>query len=513
MSGVILRAFIGGGLVAAFLALGCVPLPVQPTPAVAGRVVDRESGKPVADAIVVVRFDVRRGELLPERDLIGHREAVTDATGRFRVVRSAVPGLGSWPRYGMEARVVGVMTPAHRCTRPHRVPDSGNLVLRLDVATDAADRRASCRPVAARPDETPRYLAAWRELYPRRLTSHERASERQIDQLLLARAVFGPGENCSGPAVDLSLSPSGTHVAVALEVSHGRSIEVISLAPQPRRLARVRGEEPNPSPALRLAWSSDRDLVLWDPARPSADSMGSTRRLWSDPSAARAANQAADEGARLRPLDLSDLNDEGDARWQGRSFHVERRLDPASGLAAEALRITHPDGRTKTLALPGEACGPRGQYGRPHFRISADGGRGLDLRWIEGGCRAVSIDLESGRWQALSSNRAGGTCREGRRVPLPQLRRAVRGYLGEIEDALVAAKADPSQAYRLEVAPERATRVLARDYLGAPIALVLPAFPIDTPLRRIDVTSASGAGAASPAAPVPSDPTPELQPL
>jgi len=513
MGGRVLRAWIGGGLVAALLALGCVPLPVQPTPPVAGRIVDAETGQPVPEAIVVVRFDVRRGELLPERDLIGHREALSDATGRFRLLRGAVPGLGSWPRYGLEARVVGVMTPKHRCTRPHRVPNNGTLTLRLEAATDADDRRASCRPVAARPDEAPRYLAAWRELYPRRPSANERASARQVDQLLLARAVFGPGENCSGPAVDLSLSPSGTHVAVAHEVAGGRSIEVIALAPQPRRLARVRGEEPSPSSALQLAWSSDRDLVLWDPGRNASDATGPgvMRRLWRDPSAPASANGASDEKVRLRPVALSDLNDEGDVRWQGRSFHVERKLQPASGLAAEALRVTHPDGRKQTLALPGEACGPRGQYGRPHFRISADGGRGLDLRWIEGGCRAVSIDLESGRWQALSSNRTAGSCRESRGVPLPHLRRAVRGYTGEIEDALIGAGAEPNEAYTLEVASDGATRVLSRDYAGKHIALPLPPFPIDTPLRRIRVTGVTlGVGPAPAAA---AEPLPELQPL
>ena len=87
----------------AALAGGC--LPVQLTPAVQGRVLDDSTGAPVAHAVVVVRFDVRRDERLPERDLLGHREVQTDSEGRFRLSPELRPGLSAWPHGGSEARV------------------------------------------------------------------------------------------------------------------------------------------------------------------------------------------------------------------------------------------------------------------------------------------------------------------------------------------------------------------------------------------------------------------------
>ena len=49
-------------------------MPVFPTPPVAGRVIDAKSGAPVAGAIVVVRYDARYDDLLPDRDVLGYRE-------------------------------------------------------------------------------------------------------------------------------------------------------------------------------------------------------------------------------------------------------------------------------------------------------------------------------------------------------------------------------------------------------------------------------------------------------
>ena len=67
----------GAALAAGLLGLtSCVVLPVRMAPAVEGQVVDQATGKPVADAVVVVRFDGRYDDVLPDRDLIGHQEAL-----------------------------------------------------------------------------------------------------------------------------------------------------------------------------------------------------------------------------------------------------------------------------------------------------------------------------------------------------------------------------------------------------------------------------------------------------
>jgi hypothetical protein len=99
---------------------GCVPLPVFTTPEVTGRVVDAKSGQPVSGAVVVVRFDVRYDDLLPDRDVIGHREVVSAADGSFALGRSTKAGLALWPLVHTEARVVGVIAPGYRCPAPHR---------------------------------------------------------------------------------------------------------------------------------------------------------------------------------------------------------------------------------------------------------------------------------------------------------------------------------------------------------------------------------------------------------
>ena len=43
------------------------------------------------------RFDSRHDALLPDRDLLGHREVVSDEDGRFHLSRAAMPGLSAWP--------------------------------------------------------------------------------------------------------------------------------------------------------------------------------------------------------------------------------------------------------------------------------------------------------------------------------------------------------------------------------------------------------------------------------
>lgn len=485
----------------ALLASACVPL--QVTPGVSGRVVDEASGEPVADAIVVVRYDARRDELVPERDLLAHREVRTDASGRFQVSQGATTGLSAWPPRGTEARVVGVMKDGYRCARPRRVPSSGRVTLALERADGRDDRRASCRPLAARPSQVPEYQTAWRALYPRNDASGLGPAEPEVAAILSARATFGFGRNCTGPALDLALAPGGTRVAIALETAGRRHIEIVALEPEIETLARL---APPPRESRRLGWVSEEELVLWEPgdlrappASPSVDAErdGSTQTIWRGPRAAARASAVST----AVPHGATDRNDAGEARWQGRSFRIRRALDPATGFAAETLRIDSADAGTRIVDLPGEACGPSGQYGRPHFRIDASGARGLDLRLLEGGCRAVAVEFATGTVQVLdSATSQPAVCRDARRVPLSRLRAAMADYVEALESTLEAAGGDPRATFSLNIDPEGRTELQARDYMGGILRLPLAPFPMRTPIRRIDVTGVAGA-AAPPASP------------
>lgn len=489
----------------AALAAGC--LPIELGPIVQGRVLDAQSGAPVADAVVVVRFDLRRDERLPERDLLGHREARTDAEGRFRLAAEAGAGLSAWSQGGAEARVVGVIKEGYRCPHPRAVSASGRVTLQLELANDRDERRASCRPVGAGPGEAPSYQAAWQELYRRGRARPNEVHDAELERLLSARATFGFGENCRGPAVDLALSPDGERVAVALDTAEGQHVEVLRLVPEPGRLALLRLPERD---RRRLGWVSDDELVLWEPgavlaptAAPSGSSFEhSQRTLWRSPSASAGTRRSA----RREPGDLADVDI---ARWQGRSFQVLRSLDATTGFGIDRLRIDAAGRDPVDHRLPGEACGPRGQYGRPHFRIDASGGRGLDLRFVEGGCHAVSVDFGSGAWRRLDSvPRPASECREQRRVPLAHLRSAVGDYVSVLEQTLLAADGDPEDAYSIEIGADGHTRLSGRDYMGGYLRLEVPDFPLRTPLHRIVVTTVAGA-ASIPAAPA----TDLLEPL
>jgi hypothetical protein len=501
------RSFVRSGacLLTLCLALGCVPMPVHWTPQISGQVLDANSGGPVEGAVVVVRLDARHGDLLPDRDLLGHREAVTDDEGRFRVARGVAPGLTAWPIVSTEARVVSVMRAGYRCAAPHAI-EGGQVTLRIARSRDEMERRASCRPVAARPSEAPGYLAAWRALYPRDGRSGRMADERPLERLVDARRVFGPGQNCTGPVVDLALSPGGERVAVAVEQAGGRSVEVIELGGS-KRVARVPAlAEPEPR---RLAWISGAELVLWEPADAldlalSSPSLGrpggAPEVIWRGAQPPAPRSTPSSDG-RAHPIEPADRNDAGDARWQGRAFHVVRSLDPESGLASETLHSQTPEGDRFAVSLPGEACGPPGQYGRPHLRIAADGQSGLDLRYVDGGCHAVVVHLTSGRWKQIDGSAATGACRETRRVPPAQLRSAMRGYTRDLEDALRAAGGDPGAPYRLRIDPSGPTVLEARSYSGAALELVVPRFPVETQLRSIEVTGVTGTGSAYPPVP------------
>jgi len=134
-----------------------------------------------------------------------------------------------------------------------------------------------------------------------------------------------------------------------------------------------------------------------------------------------------------------------------------------------------------------------------------DGGRtAFDLRHVQGGCHVVGIDLSTGAWRVVDAAAAPTACREVRSVPASQIDLALRGYALEIEEALEAAGADPAAAYSVRIEPGGDTRVVSRDFGGDIRVAPLPAFPIATPLLRIDVAVLGSARTTGPkAAPVP----------
>jgi len=509
------------GILAAFACLGlgaCAPLPFLYAPKVRGQVVDAETGAPIAGAIVVVRVDARYDELLPDRDLVGHLETTTDAGGRFEAGPIWKPGISVWPVMRTEARILGVMHEGYRCARPTPIRAARGVQIPLAQALDLVDRRGSCRPIPARAQEAPLYLAAWNALFPPDVTPEALEREQQLARLLEARAAFGFGENCEGPITDLALAPGGARAAYVDRA--GGVVDVVSLDRRARRVARI----PLPPLALaqgavdtrRLAWTAANELVLWEPAsrldRSRSLSLlsasgGPPQVVWSagHGSASAPSGGFARPTASRQPLDPADLNDEGDALWLGRAFALRRSLDAERGLTSDLLHITEEDGQTREIALPGEACGPRGQFGRPHYRIAADARTALDLRHVRGACHAVAIDLETGAWGVLDTSAGAASCREARRIPTSELRVALRGYAREIDSALARAGADPDAAFVLELEADGSARAVSRSYEGETRSAPLPPFPIATPLRRIDIT-ALGGGA-------PRDPTPAMQSL
>jgi len=482
----------------------CILLPVRVAPGIEGTVVDRASGEPLADAIVLVRFDGRYDEALPDRELLGHAETTTGPDGRFRFKSYVRAGISLWPHFRTEARVVGVMREGYRCPPPLLASASEPVRVELSAALDAADRRESCRPVSARRGEAKAYHAAWRELFPARASAEEREQQQQLERLLAARSALGFGDNCEGPVVDLALAPGGRHAAFVADAADGPEVRLVDLASEAsvrdRLVARAEGVPPR-----RLAWTGPDELVLWQPSSeadraisPSIFAPGRSEVVWAGP---RALPRALDRGvpaspkriSARRPLDPEDLSDEAETRWLGRSFALERHLDAETGLSRERLLVTREDGSRHGIDLPGEPCGPRARFGRPQYRIAAGGRLGLDLRWVEGGCHAVRIDFETGGWARLDHGDAPSVCRAQRRISPGQLETALRGWTRELHSSMDQAGADPAAAYVLRIAPDGATQVRARNFAGDPLTLRAPRFPVSTPLRRIDVTNVAPA--------------------
>jgi hypothetical protein len=372
----------------------------------------------------------------------------------------------------------------------------------MHPALDADDQRESCSPVPASPGEADAYMTAWRGLFPQTDPVADSYLERQLARVIEARAALGFGENCQGPVFDLALAPDGTRASY-VAAQNIPEVRMVEFTPSgPRRTDFVRRDES--WPPRRLAWTSSGSLVLWEPSAdrhrsvsPSLFGADHFEVIWKAPirreappaaPAFRAARVRTSSAVRHSPLDPADLNDEGDGRWNGRSFSVKRTIDSDTGVAGDHLRMVRADGSRNTVALPGEPCGPHGRFGRPHYRITADGRSGIDLRFIDGGCHAVAIDFENGAWTQLDAAPDLAVCNESRSVPASSFNTALRSYSGAVEKIRVAAGADPVASYALVLAKDGSTRVETRNHVGEAVRAAVPDFPIATPLRRIDVS-------------------------
>jgi hypothetical protein len=497
-------AALGCAAVLALFQISCVILPVRVAPGVSGVIADQGSGQAVEGALVVVRFDGHYDDILPDREVLGHREAKTDAHGRFSIGSLIKTGISARPTYRTEARVVAGMSDGYRCPRPQRVPDSGEVRIDIQRALDENDRRDSCSPVPAEKGDAVAYMAAWRALYPEVGAGPDVEEVHQLERLLSARSAFGFGENCEGPALDLALAPDGKRAAFEVAGDRESEVHVVELRANRSRLAQVIARNPRPSPR-RLAWMNAADLVLWEPSEdsyqavsPSVFSAGEFERIWS---AIRPASRASGrvEASSLRSEDTAltvlapeDLNDEGNSRWRGRSFVLQQRANPETGLPQDDLRVYREDATSYTLLLPGEVCGPRGRFGRPQYRIAADNRTSLDLRFVNGGCHVVRTDLETGAWSVLDAVDRAGVCRSERSVQSAEFKTALRGYTRELESAIFEAGADPAASYALHIDPDGTTRLDARGFSGESMTIEVPRFPLQTPLQRIEITTLGG---------------------
>lgn len=498
---------------------GCLLLPVRSAPGASGRVIDAATRQPLAGAIVVVRFDGRHGDLIPDRDHLGHAEIRTDASGRFQIARHFEPGLAVWPFFRGETRVVSVFASGHRCPTPRSVAPGERLVISLAAAADLADQRESCHPVAARGEETPAYMAAWRGLFDEHATESAETDRRRVEQVLAARSTLGFGENCEGPVLDLALSPDGRRAAYAMRESAGAAAFVLDLGPGGVERS-VRAHSAERTPPRRLAWTSPTQLVLWEalsePLRTSSASRlgeADVEVIWHGaplPAATASPRRPAPPAAPAAlPLEPEDLYDEGATRWEGRGFSLLHHPDPVSGLAADELRVVAASGERHSVELPGETCGPSGGFGRPQYRITADGDHAIDLRFLDGGCRAVWIDLDTGAWKRLDrSGSARAECRTERRIPPSTLAVALRGYLREVEASLDGAGLERGRTYALRIEPSGKTQAETRDPDGRPHLVSVAPFPVRTPLRVIQISNVSSLDSRRTPAQVPAPPPP-----
>lgn len=492
-------------LALALFQTACLILPARFASGVTGSVVDAASGRPVANAIVVVRFDGRNGDVLPDREVLGHREATTDEQGRFHAGFMVRPGVSIWPVYRTDARVVAVIANGYRCARPVAIHDDTPVRISLESALDVGDQRSTCRPVPANRGEAEDYMTAWRDLFPSEDQPSDSENRRQLSRVLEARSVLGFGQNCEGPVTDLAMAPDGLRAAYA----EGRERSAVRLVKLTRGASATPElvAEKDRSSQRRLAWTSAGDLAMWTASNDSrrsfsASALGSSEIdiLWkakqrrsvlpASPDPAAGISGRSENGV----LEPADLSDEGDTRWWGRTFLMENSLDTETGLAANSLVVVHEDGSRHQVALPGESCGPTGRFGRPHYRITATGDSGVDLRFVDGGCHAVEIDFASGKWRKLDGGSDDAVCQEVGNIPATHLETALRGYARDVQAARIAAGGDTAAAFALTIAPDGTTQVETRNIEGEIVTADVPDFPLATPLRRIQVSIVGAAG-------------------
>lgn len=472
---------VGLAGVLALLLVGCVPLPLKVAGSIEGRVVDAVSGQPVEGALVVIRFDGVYDEVLPESVPLGHREAISDSWGRFHAGPVIAPGFMAWPWLRTRAQVATVLREGYRCAAERLLPAQGEtLRIPLQRALDRNEQQESCRPVAAAASEIPQYTKAWKDLHPMVIPDPgPTLAEKEVDRALAARAALGFGPNCHGPVEDLALDPSGQWVAFSVRDGKRVEIWVSGSALADAQLVALGSD----SPPRTLTWTGAGELAL-------RDRLERLERVWTPVAVSEAppASQAPEDAGAPLPFEPADHYDETATRWMGRAFVSLRELDPVTGLPRDLLRVTGPGDRSQTLALPGEACTQDGRFGRPHYRVSEDGRFGFDIRFVDGGCRAVAIELATGAWHRLDSTDVAASCERTRRIPASHLGTALRGYLQEIEASLTRAELDPASAFSLRIAASGDTRIETHDALGARRVLPAPRFPVTTPLRRIDVS-------------------------
>jgi hypothetical protein len=485
-----------GGLAAiALLVGGCLPMPVQRGPEFSGQVLDAATGSPLAGAILVVRWDTRHDDLLPDRDLLGHVEVVSGQDGRFEAGPLWRPRLAVWPLFRVEARVVAVLADGYRCAGPIAVPKEGGVEIGLVPSSDLADRRLSCRPVAAEPKVVPRYVAAWRGLHPEADTLVEKLRGRRIQEVLEARSALGFGANCDGPVHDLAVSPDGERIAFRVNDGQGDWVGIVR-AEGATPLERLLVDVPDTG-RWQLGWTNADELVLWEPSNDMDRTHslalvslagGAPRVLWRAPPPPPPAAPGYD-------LALSRSHDRARALWLGRSFRMLRTIDPITGLSREVLRVAHENGSMQDIGLPGEPCGQVARFGSLDDRVADRGRTAFDLRHVKGACRAVAVDLWSGSWRVIDDARGEGVCRESRSFPASQLQIALAGYMDEIQMALEREDADPRASFSIRIEDDGATSVASRGYDGEIRVLPIPSFPLATPLRRIDVAVLGSTGA------------------
>ena len=479
---------------AGLTATACTPIAFAPVPS--GVVVDAATGAPVSGAIVVFRYDRRSGADADDVDALAHREVLTGADGRFRA-----PGL-AW-RVAPSVRIASVLAAGYRCGSADG-DAGGSQKIALARAGAVEERRASCVPVSGTPREVPHYRAAWQALYPSVYRRSVRQPDAEVERVLAARRLLGFGANCEGPVTDLALSRDGRRLATWRQRAGSRAtIRIQDLSgTEPVLLDEV--DAPLDAPGVELAWTARHELVSWQPysTHPpevvptlGLEAPRSARVLWqpeAPPAAPALAPARAGEPPRSQPLGRDDLLDPEDARWGERSFHRRSVLDPRTGLPVDVLETWHADGGRHAIALPGEACGRR--FGQPEQRITSDGDRAVDLRYVSGGCRPVRIDLDTGRYHTLDEA-VGARCRETRPVLAARFEDALRGYSLEVRRALSEAGADPASAFVLRLGRDGEARVEARDPFGRLVDADLPRFPLRTPLREIRVSVVGSAPA------------------